>query len=92
MQAYKSTLTPEEKTLRLDPDDLRRTLSRVDPRKAADPDNIPGRVLRDCADHSAGDLRDIYNIFLSHAVVPASFKKTPIIAVLKMSALTCLND
>lgn len=92
MQAHKSIPTPEEQALRLDPADMRRTLSRVDPRKAAGPDNIPGRVLRDCADQLTGVLTDIYNISLSQAVVPVSFKKTIIIPVSKKSAVTCLND
>nr|XP_055074620.1 uncharacterized protein LOC129454148 [Misgurnus anguillicaudatus] len=91
-RAHKSTPTPEEQALHLDPADVRRTLSRVNPRKAAGPDNIPGRVLRDCADQLTGVFTDIYNISLSQAVVPASFKKAIIIPVPKKSVVTCLND
>lgn len=44
-----------------------RTLARVNPRKAAGPDNIPGHVLRDCTGELAHVLNDIFNISLSHA-------------------------
>lgn len=55
-------VSPDIKTLQLDPADVRRTLLKVNPRKAAGPDNIPGRVLRDCADSLTDVLTDIYNI------------------------------
>lgn len=42
---------PLEEQVCLDSTDVRRTLSRVNPRKAAGPDNIPG--LRDCANQLA---------------------------------------
>ncbi len=40
--------------------------------KAAGPDNIPGRVLKDCAAQLTDVLTDIFNTSLSQAVVPTS--------------------
>lgn len=48
-------------------DDVRRTLSRLNPCKATRLDSIPGRVLRDCANQLADVLIDIFNICLSQA-------------------------
>ncbi|XP_048867272.1 E3 ubiquitin-protein ligase TRIM47-like isoform X2 [Brienomyrus brachyistius] len=62
--------------------DVRSPLSRVNPHKAAGPDNIPGCVLRECTDHLAGVLPDIFNTSLNHSSVPACFTSTIIIPVL----------
>ncbi|KAI4904669.1 hypothetical protein NFI96_032455 [Prochilodus magdalenae] len=49
--ARKTTPPPDDQVLCLTAADVRKTLRRVNPRKAAGPDNIPARVLRECADH-----------------------------------------
>ncbi|KAK1791191.1 hypothetical protein P4O66_013211, partial [Electrophorus voltai] len=72
--------------------DVRRTLRGVNLRKAAGPDNILGRVLRECADQLADVLTDIFNISLSCAVVPTCFKTTTIVPVPKKTTVLCLND
>ncbi len=72
--------------------DVRKTLSRINPRKAAGPDNIPGRVLKDCAAQLTDVLTDIFNTSLSQAVVPTCLKSTTIIPVPKKSPVSCLND
>ncbi|KAK3519399.1 hypothetical protein QTP70_027526, partial [Hemibagrus guttatus] len=89
----RKTIPPSEyQVLCLTTADLRKTLCRVNPRKAAGPDNIPGRVLRECAEQLAGVFTDIFNISLSSAVVPTCLKITTIIPVLKKSPVSCLND
>ncbi|KAK3508016.1 hypothetical protein QTP70_010145 [Hemibagrus guttatus] len=70
----------------------KRTLCRVNPWKSAGPDNIPGRVLRECAKQLAYIFTDIFNISLSSAVVPTCFKTTTIVPVPKKSTVSCLND
>ncbi|XP_059831519.1 uncharacterized protein LOC132397158 [Hypanus sabinus] len=70
----------------------RRTLARVNPRKAGGPDNIPGCVLKEHADVLADVLTDIFNISLSQAIVPRCFKTSTIIPVAKKSVVACLND
>ncbi|XP_065145714.1 uncharacterized protein [Paramisgurnus dabryanus] len=79
-------------TLQLDPGDVRRTLQKVNPRKASGPDNIPGRVLRDCANSLTDALTDIFNISLSKAIIPQCLKATTIIPIPKKSSVTTLND
>ncbi len=75
----------------LSPDSAIRSLSRINARKAPGPDNIPGRVLRDCAVELTDVFTDIFNISLSQAVVPTCFKATTIIPVPKSSP-SCFND
>ncbi|KAL0148027.1 hypothetical protein M9458_056642 [Cirrhinus mrigala] len=71
---------------------VRRSLSRINARKAPGPDNIPGRVLRDCAVELTDVFTDIFNISLNQAVVPTCFKATTIIPVPKKSTPSCFND
>ncbi|KAI2651673.1 hypothetical protein H4Q32_019814 [Labeo rohita] len=47
--AQKTPPPPGDQVMSLSPDSVRRSLSRINARKAPGPDNIPGRVLRDCA-------------------------------------------
>ncbi len=75
----------------LSPDSMRRSLSRINARKALGPDNIPGRVLRDCAVELIDVFTDIFNISVSQAVVPTCFKATTNIPVTKKSSPSCFN-
>ena len=61
-------------------------------RKATGPDNIPGRVLKDCAEELKNVFTDVFNISLRQAVVPSHFKATIIIPVPKKPAPSCFND
>ena len=70
-------------------EDVRRVLHSVNPRKAAGPDGIPGRVLRDCADQLAEVFSDIS---LSTCTVPKCFKTATIVPVPKKTSITSLND
>ncbi len=90
--AQKLPTPPNDRALCLTPADVRKTLSRINPRKAAGPDNIPGRVLKDCAAQLTDVLTDIFNTSLSQAVVPTCLKSTTIIPVPKKSPVSCLND
>ncbi|KAK3574279.1 hypothetical protein QTP86_004378 [Hemibagrus guttatus] len=82
----------EDQMLCLATADVRKTLCRINPQKAAGPDNIPGRVLRECTEQLSDVFTDIFNISLSSAVVPTCLKITTIIPVLKKSPVSCLND
>ncbi|KAK3508999.1 hypothetical protein QTP70_015950 [Hemibagrus guttatus] len=89
----RKTIPPtEDQVLGLTMVDMRKTLRRVNPRKAAGPDNIPGRVPRECKEQLADVITDIFNISLSSAVVPTCLKTTTIIPVPKKSPVSCLND
>ncbi len=59
---------------------------------AAGPDNIPGCVMKDCAEQLTDVLTDIFNTSLSQAVIPTCLKSTTIIPVPKKSPVSCLND
>ena len=92
MPAQKSPPPPGEQVITLSPDSVRRTLRRINARKAPGPDNIPGRVLKDCAAELTDVFTDIFNISLSQAVVPTCLKATTIIPVPKKSSPSSLND
>ncbi|KAK3573263.1 hypothetical protein QTP86_019238, partial [Hemibagrus guttatus] len=51
--ARKTIPPPNDQVLCLSTADIKRTLCQVHPRKFAGPDNIPGRVLRECAEQLA---------------------------------------
>ncbi|KAK3560673.1 hypothetical protein QTP86_014520, partial [Hemibagrus guttatus] len=88
--ARKAIPPPNDQVLCLSMADVKRTLCRVNPQKSAGPDNIPGRVLRECAEQPADVFTDIFNISLSSAIVPTCLKTTTIVPVLKKSS--CHND
>ncbi len=90
--AQKTTPPPGNQVMTLSPDNVRRYLSRINARKAPGPDNIPGRVLRDCAVELTDVFTDIFNISLSQAVVPTCFKAITIIPVPKKSSPSYFND
>ena len=56
--------------LGLPSNDVSKTFKRVNPRKAADPDGIPSRVLRACADQLAGVFMDIFNPSAFNTIAP----------------------
>ncbi|KAK3505960.1 hypothetical protein QTP70_018981 [Hemibagrus guttatus] len=53
---------PNDQALCLSMADVKRTLCRVNPEKFAGPDNIPGRVFRECAEQLADVFTDIQHL------------------------------
>ncbi|KAI5617008.1 gastrula zinc finger protein XlCGF28.1-like, partial [Silurus asotus] len=90
--ATKLKLSADHSPIKLSSTDVCNALSRISAHKAAGPDNIPGRVLRACAEQLAGVFTDIFNLSLAQAAVPTCFKCTSIVPVPKHSNPTCLND
>ncbi len=90
--AVKSTPPPEDRPLSVSTADVRKVLLKVNMSKAAGPDNIPGRVLKTCANQLVDVITDIFNISLSQESVPTCFKTATIIPVPKKSAVSDLND
>lgn len=67
-------------------------LLRVDPCEAAGPDNVPGQVLKVCADQLADIITNTFSTSLSQAVIPLCFKATTIRPVPKKDAVSQLSD
>ncbi|KAI4872906.1 hypothetical protein NFI96_001928 [Prochilodus magdalenae] len=88
----KMDLPPGEQPLTLSTTDVCHTLRRVSARKAAGPDEVPGRVLKACAEQLAGVFTDIFNLSLAQAVVPTIFKTATIVPVPKHPTASTLND
>ena len=72
--------------------EVRRVLRSINIRKAAGPDGVLGRVLKDCAAELTDVFTSIYNTSLSTSWVPACFKAATIVPIPKQSNVTCLND
>ena len=72
--------------------DVRGVFRGVNGRKAAGPDQIPGRVLKSCANQIAPVYTEIFNMSLAHAIVPSCFKQSIIVPVPKNSNPIDLND
>uniref|UniRef100_A0A3B3HJX1 Reverse transcriptase domain-containing protein n=1 Tax=Oryzias latipes TaxID=8090 RepID=A0A3B3HJX1_ORYLA len=71
---------------------VRCVLKNINTRKAAGPDGVLGRVLKDCAAELTDIFTTIFNLSLSTAWVPTSFKSATITPIPKQSKVTCLND
>ncbi|KAM9821311.1 uncharacterized protein ACBT44_006950 isoform 1-T1 [Syngnathus typhle] len=71
---------------------VRRALATINIRKAAGPDNIPGRALKDCAGELTDVFTDIFNTSLLQALVPSCFKAATIVPVPKKPTPSCFND
>lgn len=67
-------------------------LYKVYTRKACDPDNIPGCVLKVCANLPAPVFTTIHNLSLSQCIVPTCFKSSTIIPAPKTPCPASLND
>lgn len=67
-------------------------LRTVNPRKAAGPDGVTGRVLKDCADQLMRVFTRIFNLSLAQAAVPPCLKSLIIIPVPKKTSINSLND
>ena len=83
---------PHDQVLCLSAASVKRIFATINSRKATGPDNIPGRVLKDCAEELKNVFTDVFNISLRQAVVPSHFKATIIIPVPKKPAPSCFND
>uniref|UniRef100_A0A669CU71 Reverse transcriptase domain-containing protein n=1 Tax=Oreochromis niloticus TaxID=8128 RepID=A0A669CU71_ORENI len=83
---------PHDQPLCLSAASVKRTLITINARKAAGPDNIPGSVLKDCAEELKDVFTDIFNISLRQATVPSCFKTATIIPVPKKPSPACFND
>ncbi len=71
---------------------IRHVFRLVNPRKAAGPDGVLGKVLKACAYELSAVFTDIFNMSLSQAIVPACLKSAIIIPVPKKPAADILND
>lgn len=63
---------------------------KVNPRKASEPDDIPGHSLKLCADQQAEAFTNIYNFSLK-SVISTSFNESIVILVPKKAGVSCLN-
>lgn len=59
--AQRLTPASTDQVLQLTAESVRRTFSRINPPKVSGPDNLPGRVLKSCADKLKDVFTDIFN-------------------------------
>ena len=70
----------------------RRLFTKLQVRKATRPYGVSQRFSRPCVSQLAGTFTAIYNWSWRTCCVPNAFKKSTIILVKKISAISCLND
>ncbi len=68
------------------------TQRRINTRKVAGPDGVPGWILRDCAAELGEVFTNIFNLSLSQCTVPTCLKTSTIVPVPKQTSITSLND
>ena len=78
--------------LSLQEHEVRKNLRAVNPRKTAGPGDIPGAVIKACADQLAEILTRLFNLSLTHATVPTCLKASTIVPIPKKPAIDSLND
>lgn len=71
---------------------VRSVLRAVNTRKAAGPDGMMGRVLKECADQLSAVFTKIFNLFLSTVTIPSCLKSATIILLPKKTVISGLND
>ena len=67
----------------LDPNEVFQVLYNLDPNKASGPDNIPIRLLKECANSIAPSLTCLFNKSLEHGILPLEWKLSNIIPLHK---------
>ena len=72
--------------------EVRGALKHVSTRKLAGPEGISGRILRCCVDQLTGVFTHIFNVSLTHSVVPTCLKISIIVLVEKHNEPSSLND
>ncbi len=72
--------------------EVRQVLKAVNPRKAAGPDGVPGKVLRACCNLLSPVFTIIFKLSLAQATIPPSLKSVTIIPVPKKPSPNCLAD
>ena len=73
-------------------EEVRKAFSRLDPSKAAGPDGITPRILKNCACQLAYIYRHIFNWSFKSCLIPQIWKLSCIIPVPKKSPVSCNND
>ncbi|KAK3507142.1 hypothetical protein QTP70_008626 [Hemibagrus guttatus] len=79
-------------TLTVEESEVRHTLRSINPRKATGPDDVPGRVLKDCAYQLAGIFTKTFNQSLALFTVPPCLKSSIIVPLPKKSHISSLSD
>lgn len=84
------TQNTKEPPLTVSAADAHKALRKINPRKAAGPENIPRRALGMCATELSDVFTSISDLSLAQAAVPTCFKTTTVIP--QRSPVTYLND
>ena len=77
------TLDPDLSTITLTTPEVEKQLLNLNPSKAQGPDNIPTKVLKECAHTLAPSITKLFNISLLSACLPSSWKMANVIPIHK---------
>ena len=76
----------------LETDEVQKVLEELNPNKAIGPDNIPARILKECAEVLAPNLTRIFNKSLHDGKVPDSWKIANVCPVFKKEEKTDIEN
>ena len=82
----------DESPVEFDEDHVKLLFSKVNKRKAAGPDGIKGKVLKECAEQLAGIFTYIFNMSFACTSIPSIWKTSKIIPIPKKTKVMCMND
>ena len=71
---------------------VRTCFKRINPRKSCGPDNISGRILRECCNELAPVFANLFQKSLNTSTIPSMWKKSIIVPVPKKQRPATLND
>ena len=85
-------LDTSEPFLSVSENDVRHHFHRLNPSKAAGPDNVSCRILKNCSCQLSFIYTFIFNLCFTTQTVPSIWKQSCIIPVPKSPTISCLND
>ena len=82
----------DDEKINISESEVDRQLSKIKPNKAAGPDNICGKVLKECRKQLAPILTKIFQISLDKHMIPSMWLTSELILVPKNNLLKIKND
>lgn len=73
-------------------DQVKEVLTGLNPNKAAGPDGVENRILKECAGELAPILQQIYQKSLDEAEVPAQWKEANVVPIHKKGSKACMAN
>ncbi len=87
-----STLSPSHTSITVEKNKMVHFLSKVNPRKSSGPDNLHGRILKECASELGDVMTQFFQLLLDSGFVPRTWKESTIIPIPKITKAMAPKD